>query len=210
MSPVEAVGSVFSNYFNFSGRAARSEYWWWVGAWLLGYFIALVLFLTVDFVAGITALGLYWLVTFIPNLAVVVRRLHDTGRTGWWLLIALIPFGSLVLLIFMVMDTEPAMNRWGPPAKGSRYADQGWGAAPAVVPGTWQGATSDGTGGATGSANSRTKIFSGATTDAAEAAYRADLGAAAAAGYQAVGQRWDTTQSQPTLVVDYEPVPPPR
>lgn len=69
--------------------------------------------------AGVGLLeGLYSLAVLIPSLAVTVRRLHDTGRTGWWILIALIPFiGGIVLLIFMVFDSELGANEYGPNPK---------------------------------------------------------------------------------------------
>ena len=62
--------------------------------------------------------GLYYLAVLIPTLAVTVRRLHDTGRTGWWILIGLIPvIGGIVLLIFMLLDSEPGANQYGPNPK---------------------------------------------------------------------------------------------
>ena len=65
--------------------------------------------------AIVTILGL---VHFIPSLAVTVRRLHDTGKSGWWLLIAFIPFiGAIVLLVFLVQDSHPGTNEWGPNPK---------------------------------------------------------------------------------------------
>ena len=210
MSPVEAVSSVFSNYFNFRGRASRSELWWWIGFSLLVWFLCFVV-VAIEPTIGLLLLLAFYVVTLIPNLAVIVRRLHDTGRSGWWILIGLIPLLNLLLLVFYVLDSQPGPNRWGPPPRGSRYyAGGGWAAASATVPGEWAGASSFGTGGAVGSDRARTKIFNGYTTEDAEAAFRADLPAAAAAGYQPVSQRWDTTQMQPTLVVDYEPVPPAR
>ena len=62
--------------------------------------------------------GLYDLAVLIPSIAVTVRRLHDTGRTGWWILIGLIPvIGGIVLLIFMLLDSEPGENQYGPNPK---------------------------------------------------------------------------------------------
>jgi uncharacterized membrane protein YhaH (DUF805 family) len=62
--------------------------------------------------------SLYSLAVLIPSIAVTVRRLHDTGRTGWWILINLIPFlGTIILLIFMVLDSQPGTNRYGPNPK---------------------------------------------------------------------------------------------
>ncbi|MEF2278572.1 DUF805 domain-containing protein [Deinococcus sp. YIM 134068] len=61
----------------------------------------------------------YGLAVLLPSLAVGVRRLHDTGRPGWWLLIGLVPFvGGIVLLIFYVLDSQPGSNTWGPNPKG--------------------------------------------------------------------------------------------
>jgi uncharacterized membrane protein YhaH (DUF805 family) len=209
MDPVQAIRSVLGQYATFNGRASRSEFWWWVGAWILFALLSGML-MAIDLTLGSIVYYGVGLLVLIPYLAVLVRRLHDTGRSGWWFWIVLIPIvGAIVLLIFLVLDSEPGVNRWGPPPPGSRYyaaGVAGWSGQPATAPGEWGGASSFGTGGAVGSANVRTKIFTGTTTEQAEAAFRADLPAANAAGYQAVGQRWDTTQPQPTLVVDYEPM----
>ncbi|BDP42173.1 hypothetical protein DAETH_21420 [Deinococcus aetherius] len=63
--------------------------------------------------------AVYGLATFLPTLAVNIRRLHDTGRSGWWYLIAFVPLvGGIVLLIFAVMDSQPGTNKWGPNPKG--------------------------------------------------------------------------------------------
>lgn len=106
--------SVLKNYATFSGRARRKEYWMFTLfntiAFILLYIIASI-FAEVggDVGAGIglLLLSIYSLGTLLPSLAVTVRRLHDTGRSGWWLLILLIPFvGSIVLLIFMGSDSQ--------------------------------------------------------------------------------------------------------
>lgn len=72
--------------------------------------------------AGITAVViagivffLVWLILFFPQLALSVRRLHDTDKSCWWLLLAFVPFGSLILLVFFVLTGTPGQNRWGPP-----------------------------------------------------------------------------------------------
>ena len=122
-----AVRSFWSNYSNFKGRSRRSEYW----------FISLFLFLTnlaaavidlalmdgdVDrFIAngGGGIVGLIWiLATLVPALAVLIRRLHDTGRSGWWALIGLVPLvGAIVLLVFTVEDSHAGENNYGPSPK---------------------------------------------------------------------------------------------
>lgn len=104
------------NYANFSGRARRKEYWFFT----LVQFIILVItqiidaILSTDFVFyAIAALAL-----FIPSLSAAVRRLHDTGRSGWWFLIALIPLiGTILLIIWLATETKPENNQWGQPAK---------------------------------------------------------------------------------------------
>lgn len=121
MSFSQAVSSVLLNkYATFSGRARRSEYWWW-------YLFVTIVFLVagiLDRALGLTysdlTLGGGWIATIaaivflVPNLAVAVRRLHDTGRSGWWLLVGLVPFvGFIVLLYFFVLDSEND-NQYGP------------------------------------------------------------------------------------------------
>ena len=106
MNPMQSISSVFRQYIGFSGRAGRSEYWWFI-----------LFQIIVAFILGFSAQVLYVIfvfATFLPALAVLVRRLHDTGRTAWWLLLAIVPFGSLVLLIFAVIAGERRENRYGP------------------------------------------------------------------------------------------------
>jgi uncharacterized membrane protein YhaH (DUF805 family) len=112
---------VLQKYAVFSGRARRAEYWFFV---LFNFLISIGLAI-VDAVLGLTSdsgfgplQSLYGLAVFVPSLAVSVRRLHDTNRTGWWLLIALIPIvGAVVLLIFMVTDSDAGANQYGPNPK---------------------------------------------------------------------------------------------
>lgn len=114
---------VLKQYAVFKGRARRKEYWFFI----LFNLIASLLLTLVDFMTGSldTELGmgllsgLYSLAILIPSLAVTVRRLHDTGRTGWWLLIGLIPLiGAIVLLVFMLLDSQPNDNEYGANPKG--------------------------------------------------------------------------------------------
>jgi uncharacterized membrane protein YhaH (DUF805 family) len=116
MGFTEAIKSGFGNYTNFSGRARRSAYWYWLLFALLMSIAANI----IDAVVGtapvlslLVALGL-----LLPGLAVSVRRLHDTGRSGWWILIGLVPLiGFIVLIVFYVQDSEPTENQYGPPPK---------------------------------------------------------------------------------------------
>lgn len=120
---------VVRNYAYFGGRARRSEYWYFTlvnilisfGIQITGGIVGAILrpiglgSISVVF-AGIAAL--YTLALFVPSIAVGVRRLHDTGRSGWWLLIGLIPVvGFIVLIVFFAMDSVPGSNRWGPSPK---------------------------------------------------------------------------------------------
>jgi len=112
---------VLKKYVVFSGRARRKEYWMFV---LFNIIISIVL----GFIDGMMGTGghsgigllagIYTLAVLLPSIAVAVRRLHDTGRTGWWLLIAFVPLiGALVLLVFMVLDSQPGTNAYGPNPK---------------------------------------------------------------------------------------------
>ena len=103
---------VLSKYAVFDGRARRKEYWMFV---LFSIVISLVLAF-IDGLAGTSSLigGIYSLAVLIPSLAVSVRRLHDTDRSGWWLLIVLVPLiGAVVLLVFSVQDSTVGQNQYG-------------------------------------------------------------------------------------------------
>lgn len=103
---------VVQNYAVFSGRAHRTEYWMFT---LFFYIIYIVLAVVEAMVLGTPfAAGIFGLALLIPYLAVTARRLHDTNRSGWWILIALVPaIGGIVLLVFMVLDSEAGENRFG-------------------------------------------------------------------------------------------------
>jgi uncharacterized membrane protein YhaH (DUF805 family) len=113
----------WKNYFTFTGRSRRKAYWMFV----LFNIIAAVLAGVLDSLLGFAGengygpiSGLYSLAVFIPGLALAIRRLHDTGRTGWWMLLGLIPLlGWIVLLIFFVTDSQPGANQYGPNPKES-------------------------------------------------------------------------------------------
>ena len=102
---------VLKNYVGFQGRARRKEYWMFT---LFSIIVSVILSI-VENIIGLTSVltTLYSLAVLLPSLAVAVRRLHDTGRSGWWLLIALIPFiGAIVLLVFVCEDSKEN-NRYG-------------------------------------------------------------------------------------------------
>lgn len=106
------------NYANFSGRARRKEYWCFVLVQIGLIVIAMVL----DSIIFGSETGLFYVVLglglFLPSVAVAIRRLHDTNRSGWWFLLSFIPLiGSLILVIFLASDTKLETNQWGLPAK---------------------------------------------------------------------------------------------
>jgi len=112
---------VLKKYAVFSGRARRKEYWYFA---LFNFIIGSVLGL-IDAVLGLTLVGtfsvlssLYFLAVLLPTIGVSIRRLHDTGRSGWWLFIGLIPLiGAIILLIYMVSDSQAGTNQYGPSPK---------------------------------------------------------------------------------------------
>lgn len=110
MSFGEAVSDGFSKYATFSGRSSRSAYWWWTL-----FYVLIVIGASILDAAMKTPIftGLTWLALIIPNLAVLVRRLHDTDHSGWWVLIGLIPLvGAIVLIVFACIDSGPP-NKYG-------------------------------------------------------------------------------------------------
>jgi len=106
----ESVSTCLKKYFVFQGRASRSEYWWFQLIVSPSYFISTILENEIGYLfLGIT------LFTLIPAISAGVRRLHDTNRSGFFLLISFIPFiGGLVLLFFLIPEGTKGKNRFGP------------------------------------------------------------------------------------------------
>ena len=106
MTFTEAIKHAWDNYWKLEGRARRSEFWFFA---LLGFILSCIPIVNI----------IAWFVLFIPGITVAVRRLHDTGRTGWWLLLSFVPFfGPIILLIFYLIDSDPGDNEYGPNPKG--------------------------------------------------------------------------------------------
>jgi uncharacterized membrane protein YhaH (DUF805 family) len=109
----EAVRTCFRKYADFTGRASRPEYWWFFLSYVLLYFAALIVDAAIGSPFFVLLVGLGY---FLPMLAAGVRRLHDTGRSGWWLLVSLVPIvGGIILLVLLASAGEPGPNRYGPP-----------------------------------------------------------------------------------------------
>ena len=104
-----AISRLFSNYFDFKGRATRSEYWW---AYL--FYWILTPFSLIPFLGWIIALGI-----LIPMVSCGVRRLHDAGYSGWYHLLSLIPFAGMVIMIIFFAQPSVPDNQWGLSAPGT-------------------------------------------------------------------------------------------
>lgn len=125
---------VLKDYATFTGRARRKEFW------MFSLFHAIIVFTLIflgasdfffDYYSENTfgtlsiILILYIIATFIPNLAVTVRRLHDTGKSGWFYLVVFIPYvGNLILLILVCFDSQYGKNKWGDNPKGLGNLDE--------------------------------------------------------------------------------------
>src|SRR6266576_6086656 len=99
MPIVNAVKACLAKYANFNGRATRTEYWW--------FFLAVLLGSAVTSLIALRIYALFSLVTLLPLIAVGARRLHDTNRSGWWQLLALVPFGVVVPIILLAQKEHP-------------------------------------------------------------------------------------------------------
>ena len=98
MTFAESIRTCFTKYADFNGTASRPEFWWFM---LFIYLVAAALSLL-----STTLSGLFYLAVLLPTLAVGARRLHDTGRSGWWQLLYIVPFGVIVLIVFWVMEPK--------------------------------------------------------------------------------------------------------
>lgn len=132
MTITQAVSSVLGQYAGFRGRARRAEFWWWnLFTLLVGVAVAVAeLALGIGDETGGPVSTLVAIALLVPNLTVCVRRLHDSSRSGWWLLVALVPLvGLVVLLVFFLAPSTPGENRHGPdptqPAEAPEVAP-GW------------------------------------------------------------------------------------
>lgn len=115
MSFVDAVKSCLSQYVGFQGRARRSEYWYFcLFNVILGVVASIIAQLT-----GVKILStLVTLALLLPGIAVDIRRMHDIGKSGWWILISFVPVvGAILLIVWCCKDSEPGENQYGPNPK---------------------------------------------------------------------------------------------
>ncbi len=127
---------VLQKYATFTGRARRAEFWWFV---LINFLIATVIALF-ERMLGISdgtnpgfISSLYSLAVLLPSIAGGGRRLHDTGRSGWWMLLAVIPIANIALLVFFIMEGTAGPNAYGPDPKLGAGAPQ----QVSQVPASW-------------------------------------------------------------------------
>ena len=119
----DAVKQALGKYATFSGRARRSEYWYFTLFNVIVSFVAGIL----DAVIGVPATQvLVGLALLLPGLAVSVRRLHDIGRSGWWLLIAFTIIGIILLIVWYCQDSDPGQNQHGSSPKGAPMQEPGY------------------------------------------------------------------------------------
>ena len=113
----EAVSTCFKKSVVWEGRAPRAEYWWFELAQLLIIVAALI----IDQIIGTGVLYIIALIVVIlPSIAVLIRRLHDTDRSGWWFWIMILPIiGSIVILVFTLIAGDEGDNKYGPNPYGS-------------------------------------------------------------------------------------------
>ena len=109
VSFVDAVKLAFTNYANFNGRSRRSEYWWFtlfnsIGSSVLGAIVP-------DLV------WIWTLALLIPGIAIVIRRLHDAGKSGWFYLWMLLPLAGQIIILIQLLKDSDADNKWGPNPK---------------------------------------------------------------------------------------------
>lgn len=121
MNPFDYFLEGLKKYAEFKGRARRKAYWYFVLfsliiSFVLSYIDTLLGTYSIESGIGLLS-GLFSLSIIVPSIAITVRRLHDTGRTGWWVLLGFIPILNLVLIFFMVLDSQPEENSYGPNPK---------------------------------------------------------------------------------------------
>lgn len=104
MTFVESIQTCFAKYADFNGRATRSEYWF--------FFLFQVIGTIVTMMIDPVVMAIFALALLVPGIAVTIRRLHDTDRSGWFYLLSFVPLLGLVVLVFMCLEGTPGPNRF--------------------------------------------------------------------------------------------------
>ncbi len=112
------VKALQQNYCNFSGRSSRSEFWWFsLFSCIVSWVVSLVVGIVSDWNVKAISVGswIVWFAFILPSLGISVRRLHDIGKSGWWLFISFIPLvGAIILLVWYCKDSQMEPNQYGP------------------------------------------------------------------------------------------------
>jgi uncharacterized membrane protein YhaH (DUF805 family) len=112
---------VIKQYAVFDGRASRPEYWWF---FLINTVISVILDVVIPGTTGQVLGAIYALAVLLPSIGVGIRRLHDTNRTGWWLLVSLVPIvGWIWIIVLLALAGDGGSNRYGPPPGSLREPD---------------------------------------------------------------------------------------
>ncbi|MFF4506178.1 DUF805 domain-containing protein [Streptomyces sp. NPDC001401] len=110
-------------YAVFSGRARRKEYWMYTLFVVVIYAVLIGIGIGAKVTAVLALAGIFYVAILLPSLAVSVRRLHDTGHSGWWILFGIVPIaGPITLLVFQCSDSQPGVNKYGPNPKEAALA----------------------------------------------------------------------------------------
>ena len=118
VSFTQSVPLFYNNFANFSGRSSRSAYWWWI---LANFIIGSSLGFCEGFYDGIAIIStLYYFVNIIPGLAIITRRLHDVGRSGWWYLIVITVIGIIPFLYWVCKKGDTGPNKYGEDIEAGR------------------------------------------------------------------------------------------
>jgi uncharacterized membrane protein YhaH (DUF805 family) len=120
LSPIQWAIRPFTKFFESTGRAPRAEYWWFFLLYLVVYIAAAIADMSLSLgSADFGVLSTIWLLAcFLPQLMVSIRRLHDTGKSGWCLLAGIVPLVGIILLFFMAQPGEEGPNDYGPDPYG--------------------------------------------------------------------------------------------
>lgn len=106
MTFIESIQTCFSKYANFSGRASRSEMWW--------FFLFQITVLIAAAIIDQTVYVVSALALFLPAMSVQIRRMHDIGKSGWYLLVSMIPLIGLIVIYWLCKEGEQSANEYGP------------------------------------------------------------------------------------------------
>lgn len=127
--------AVWKSYAVFDGRARRSEFWYFTLFNLIALIVLAIIGRAFGSSGSSVLIGLYLLASFLPGLAVTVRRLHDTNRSGWLVLLSFIPLiGSIVLLVFEAQNGTPGPNAYGPNPKDASGTQTTFSGFPSTPP----------------------------------------------------------------------------